>query len=184
MVCLRCKVAVEKIFSDAGLHPVSVILGEVIVEEREPDPEQILQLKQELEKAGFELMDDKKSKMIEQIKTIIIEQIHYSNELPQYNFSTIISQQVQHDYSYLSKLFSEVEGITIEQYILQQKIEKVKELLHYNELPLSRIAIDMGYSSTAHLSAQFKKITGLTPTEFKRSGIHHRHTLDSIGKTK
>ncbi len=126
------------------------------------------------------MIDDRRSKTIEKIKTFIINAVHYTEEQPHKNFSELLSQHLQHDYSYLSKLFSEVEGITLEQYTIQQKIEKVKELIIYDELSLSQIAFQLGYSSTAHLSAQFKKITGLTPTHFKKPGDKQRKSLDQI----
>ncbi len=118
---------------------------------------------------------------MEQIKNFIITSVHYSEAPSHVNFSRLLAQHTGHDYSYLSKLFSEVEGITIEQYLIRQKTEKVKELLLYNEMPLSQIAFELGYSSTAHLSAQFKKTTGLTPTQFKQMGVHSRKSLDDIG---
>jgi AraC-like DNA-binding protein len=132
-----------------------------------------------LQQLGFELLDDKRKMIIEQIKTLIIQSIHYNKERSAKN-STYISENLHHDYSYLSKLFSETEGLTIEQYIIHQKIEKVKELLVYDEKSLSEIAYETGYSSVAHLSAQFKKVTGQTPSAFKQSGIHHRKTLDAV----
>lgn len=137
-----------------------------------------------LKKAGFELIDDKRSKVIEKIKTFIIDIIHYQNELPEKNFSELISKYLNHDYSYLSNLFSESESITIEQYIINQRIEKTKELLIYDELSLSQIAFQLGYSSTAHLSNQFKKLTGLTPSQFKKMGIQSRKSLDDLSGTK
>ncbi len=182
MVCHRCRMVVESELKQLGLHPVSVILGEAVLEERVLSPQTTEAVRAALQKVGFELMDDKKSQLLEQIKTFIIETVHYQDEPSRHNFSQLLSQHLHHDYSYLSKLFSEVEGITIEQYMIHQKIEKVKELLHYNEMPLSQIAFDMGYSSTAHLSAQFKKLTGLTPTQFKQLGVPHRRPLDEVGK--
>lgn len=182
MVCQRCKMVVESSLRQLNLHPVSVMLGEVVLEEKSLSEKKTALLRTTLEEAGFELMDDKKSQLLEQIRTFIIETVHYKEEPSQLKFSQLLSQHLHHDYSYLSKLFSEVEGITIEQYLIHQKIEKAKELLHYNELPLSQIAFDLGYSSTAHLSAQFKKITGLTPTQFKQMGTHSRRPLDKVGK--
>jgi AraC-like DNA-binding protein len=137
-----------------------------------------------LRTVGFELIDDKRSKLIEQIKTYIIETVQYKEEPRQKRFSELLSQHLHHDYSYLSKLFSEVEGITIEQYVINQKIEKVKELLLYDELSLSQIAFQLGYSSTAHLSAQFKKLTGFTPSQFKQMGVQSRKALDEAGRKK
>ena len=180
MVCYRCKLAVESELKKINLHPLKVELGEVVLQEDSITNHQQQQLSVSLEQLGFELLDDKRKKIIEQIKTLIIQSIHYTKKLPAKNYSTFISESLHHDYSYLSKLFSETEGITIEQFVISQKIEKVKELLVYDEKSLSEIAYELGYSSVAHLSSQFKKITGLTPTAFKQSGIHHRKTLDKI----
>ena len=180
MVCHRCKLAIEHELRKLKLHPLKVELGEVIIKEDALSKEQQARLSNDLQQLGFELLDDKKQKIIEQIKTLIIQIIHYNKEHAQKNYSTLIAENLHHDYSYLSKLFSETEGITIEQFIINQKIEKVKEFLAYDEKSLSEIAFDIGYSSVAHLSAQFKKITGLTPTAFKQSGIHHRKTLDEV----
>ena len=167
-----------------NLHPVHIELGEVVIEEKELQKEKQDKLSTALEAVGFELMDDRKSKIIEQIKTFVIDTLHYKEEKPKRNFSELISKHLHHDYSYLSNLFSEVEGITIEQYIIYQRIEKVKELLVYDELSLSQIAFDLGYSSTAHLSNQFKKLTGLTPSQFKQRGLQSRRSLDDVGKQK
>jgi AraC-like DNA-binding protein len=166
------------------LHPVTIDLGEVVIEEKELQKEQESRLSDVLKNVGFELIDDRRSKLIERLKTFIIDTIHYKDEQPKKNFSELLSQHLRHDYSYLSNLFSQVEGITIEQYIINQKIEKVKELLLYDELSLSQIAFQLGYSSTAHLSAQFKKLLGFTPSEFKRLGRESRKSLDDVGKPK
>ncbi len=182
MVCHRCKTAVKAELEKLQLHPVNIVLGEVAIEEKHLSKEQTNQLAAGLKAIGFELMDDRKSKLIEQIKTFIIDSVHYKDEQPAKNYSELISQHLHHDYSYLSNLFSEVEGITIEQYIINQKIEKVKELLMYNELSLSQIALQLGYSSTAHLSTQFKKLTGLTASKFKQMGLQSRKSLDDVGK--
>jgi len=180
MVCHRCKLAVENELKKIGLTPLQIELGEVIVKEDAFESQQEQQLSENLKAIGFELLDDKRKKLIEKIKTLIVESIHYNKHPSNKNFSTLISEHLHHDYSYLSKLFSDTEGITIEQFIISQKIEKAKELLVYDEMSLSEIAFELNYSSVAHLSAQFKKITGLTPSEFKKSGIHHRKTLDSL----
>ena len=180
MVCQRCKLAVENELRKIGLHPIKTELGEVIIKEDALHKEQQDKLSKNLKALGFELLDDKRKKIIEQIKTLIINAIHYNDKQPQKNYSAFIAEKLHHDYSYLSKLFSETEGITIEQFIINQRIEKVKELLVYDEKNLSEIAYETGYSSVAHLSAQFKKITGQTPTVFKQSGIHHRKTLDNV----
>ena len=184
MVCNRCKMVVKTEFENLGLHPVNIGLGEVVIEEKKLRKEQQNSLREALQKLGFELIDDKRSKLIEQIKSFIIDTIHYNKEHPNKNYSELLSQHLHHDYSYLSNLFSQVEGITIEQYIINQKIEKVKELLIYDEMSLSEIAVELNYSSTAHLSAQFKKLTGLTPSKFKQIGMQGRRSLDEIGKQK
>jgi len=163
-----------------NLHPITIGLGEVVLEEKELGKEQQSNLSNALHVVGFELIDDRKSKLIEQIKTFVIDTVHYQEKQPNKNYSQLLSQHLQHDYSYLSNLFSGVEGITIEQFIIHQKIEKVKELLIYDELSLSQIAFTLGYSSTAHLSSQFKKVTGLTPSHFKQVGRHKRNPLDKV----
>lgn len=184
MVCHRCKMVVQTELEKLNLHPVNIALGEVVIEEKELSKEQAKQLDEALKAVGFQLIDDRKSKIIEGIKTFVINAIHYKDEQPKKNYSERLSQHLHHDYSYLSNLFSQVEGITIEQYIINQKIEKVKELLLYDELSLSQIAMQLGYSSTAHLSAQFKKLTGLTPSKFKQLGVESRKSLDDVGKPK
>ena len=180
MVCYRCKLSVENELKKLKLHPLKVELGEIVLKEDAITKQQQQQLSINLKQLGFELLDDKRKKIIEQIKTLIINNIHYNKENSSRNYSGFIAENLYHDYSYLSKLFSETEGITIEQFIINQKIEKVKELLVYDEKSLSEIAFETGYSSVAHLSSQFKKVTGLTPTQFKQSGIHHRKTLDKV----
>jgi len=184
MVCRRCKMVVESELQKSGLHPLNVSLGEAVIEEKSLTNEHRHQLNEALKTVGFELIDDKRSRLIEKIKNFVINSIHHKEEQPEKKFSELLSQQLHHDYSYLSKLFSEVEGITIEQYIITQKIEKVKELLLYDELSLSEIAFQLGYSSTAHLSAQFKKFTGFTPSQFKRMGVQSRKALDEAGSKK
>lgn len=180
MVCNRCIEAVKTLLEKEGLPYQSVVLGEVKLA-AEPAAEQILQLKEGLQRLGFELLDDARKKLIEKIKTSIITHIHHSDATERkYNFSHLLATELQRDYSYLSHLFSEVEGITIEKYIIQQKIERAKELLVYDEMNLSQIAFELGYSSVAHLSAQFKKTTGLTPSHFKKLGGQHRKTLDAL----
>lgn len=162
-----------------GLEPVSVELGEAVLK-KELTSEQKIELGQALEQLGFELMDDKKSRIIERIKTIIIDLVHQKNSEMQLNLSDILSSELQHDYHYLSNLFSEVEGTTIEKYFIAQKIERVKELLVYDELSLSEIAYQLNYSSVAYLSAQFKKVTGLTPSHFKNISGIRRKPLDEV----
>jgi AraC-like DNA-binding protein len=180
MVCNRCKIVVSAELEKLSLHPVNILLGEVAIEEKELTKERLSKLSHALEAVGFELIDDRRSKLIEQIKTFVINTVHYKDEQPKKNYSKLLSQHLHHNYSHLSNLFSEVEGTTIEQYIINQKIEKVKELIIYDELSLSEIAYKLGYSSVAHLSNQFKKITGLTPSHFKQVGINKRKSLDKI----
>lgn len=179
MVCDRCKMAVKAELMKLGFHPVSVELGEVELTEHKLVKEQLKAIDNELRKIGFELIDNRVSKLIERLKNAIIESVHYSEPL-NIKYSSYLADKLQQDYSYLSKLFSEVEGITIEHYIIKQKTERVKELLVYDELSLSQIADILGYSSIAHLSAQFKKLTGLTPTFYKNKGLHTRLPLDKI----
>jgi AraC-like DNA-binding protein len=179
MVCNRCITAVKALLDEVKLSYTAVHLGEVEVE-KDPAPKQLEALREKLSVAGFELLDDTKKKLIEKIKTIIIKQVHYGKGDERFNLSHNLSSSLHKDYSYLSHLFSEVEGITIEKYLILQKIEKAKELLVYDEASLSQIAFDLGYSSVAHLSAQFKKITGLTPSHFKKLGGIRRKTLDEV----
>ena len=179
MVCNRCIAAVRNILETRGLPLRSVQLGEVELQ-HEISSEQTEHLRRDLQLIGFELLDDSRKKLIEKIKNIIISQVHYNQGDDRYKLSDILSSQLHKDYSYLSHLFSEVEGITIEKYLINQKIEKVKELLVYNEASLSQIAFDLGYSSVAHLSTQFKKVTGMTPSQFKSLGSKNRKTLDQV----
>ena len=179
MVCSRCKMVVKEQLEKAGLHPLSVDLGEVEIKET-LSPKQKSMLDTSLRSLGFELMDDKKSKTIEKIKTAIISLIHHSGENPNENLSTYITSMIPQDYSYLSNLFSEVEGTTIEKYFINQRIEKIKELLVYDELSISEIADRMGYSSVAYLSNQFKKVTGFTPSYFKSLKGHKRKNIEEL----
>lgn len=162
-----------------GLHPLAVQLGEVDVREELTEQNKNL-LNQNLLSFGFELIDDKKSRLIEKIKNTIVETVHYSEEQLKTNFSEHLSQKLHHDYSFLSNLFSEAEGITIEKYFILQKIEKIKELLMYDELSLSEIAIKLNYSSVAYLSNQFKKVTGLTPSFFKSMKTKDRKQIEDL----
>ena len=179
MVCNRCVMVVRQEFEKLGIETCSVALGEVETDTDVPK-ETLIELREALGTHGFELLDNAKQQMIEKIKTIIIQQVHYNQEESQYNFSEILASALHKDYSYLSSLFSEVEGITIEKYIINQKIERVKELIIYDEMNLSEIAYKMGYSSVAHLSNQFKKVTGLTPSHFKQVGENRRKPLDKM----
>ncbi len=179
MVSIRCKMIVKAELEKLNLECISVELGEVLLKNN-LNTDEIKILKNELEKYGFELMDDKKSILIEKIKKVVIEMIHYSDELPKVNFSNFISEKLNYDYTYLANLFSEVQGITIEHYIILHKIERVKELIIYNELNLTEISLLMQYSSVAHLSKQFKKVTGLTPTFFKKIKDKRRGGIENV----
>ena len=180
MVSTRCKIVVKEELKKLGVHYIMVDLGEIEIME-DLTSEQREQLKTTLLKSGLELMEDKKSILIEKIKTLIIEMVHYSDELPKTNISDYLSEKLNHDSTYMSNLFSEVQGITIQQFIISHKIERVKELIIYGELNLTEIAWKMNYSSVAHLSNQFKKITGLTPTHFKQLKVKRRQPIDMIG---
>ena len=162
-----------------GLHPASVELGEVEVSDQ-PDKNTLQQLNDNLKLLGFEIIDDRKSRIIEQIKNAVVSLIHHSEESPNLNLSEYLSQQLNYDYGYLSNLFSEVEGSTIEKYFIAQKIEKVKELMMYDELTLSQIANQLGYSSVAYLSSQFKKQTGLTPTFYRSLKENKRRNIEDL----
>ena len=179
MVSLRCKMIVKSELEKLGIHHLVVELGEVEIEEQIAQ-DIILQLKTALLHYGLELMEDKKAMLIEKIKTIIIEMIHYGDELPKMNFSIYLADKLQMDYTYLSNLFSEVKGTTIEHFIIAHKIERVKELLVYNELTISEIAWKLQYSSVAHLSNQFKKVTGLTPSYFKKMKTKRMIALENL----
>lgn len=183
MVCNRCIMVVKQELERQGLHPEKVSLGEVIIKEDNLSDDQQNKLDAELVKLGFERIDDRKARLIEGIKNKVIQMIHYTDKVDlKVNWSSLLSEEMHYEYNYLSNLFSSIEGITLEQYIIKQKIEKVKELLFYDELSLSEIADKLGYSSVAHLSAQFKKITGFTPSEMKKSRDidQNRKPLDSV----
>jgi AraC family transcriptional regulator len=183
MVCNRCIAAVKQELEQQGLHPKRVSLGEVDIEETELSDTQLHNLDTALVNLGFERIDDRKGRLIEAIKSKVIQMIHHTDKVNlKFNWSSVLSEELHYEYNYLSNLFSSVEGITLEQYIIRQKIEKVKELLFYDELNLSEIAYRLGYSSVAHLSTQFKKVTGLTPSEMKKSREidQNRKPLDSV----
>jgi AraC-like DNA-binding protein len=182
MVSTRCKIAVKEELKKLGLHFIVVDLGEVEIME-DMTAEQKEQLKIGLLTSGLELMDDKRAVLIEKIKNVIMEMIHHSDDSPKLNYSDYISEKLNYDYTYLSNLFSEVKGITIQQFIIIHKIEKVKELLFYDELNLTEISFKMHYSSVAHLSNQFKKITGLTPSVYKNLKDKRRRPLEEIGNS-
>ena len=179
MVSIRCKMVVTSELEKLGLHPTSVELGEVEIKDK-VSKEKLDQLSLALQLTGLELMDDNKKILVEKIKTIIIELIHYSDEQIKINLSDHLSEKLNHNYTYLSNLFSEVKGTTIEQFYLANKIEKVKELLVYDELNLTEIAWKLHYSSVSHLSNQFKKMTGLTPSHFKNLKHKRRIALGNL----
>jgi AraC-like DNA-binding protein len=179
MVSLRCKMLVKEELKKIGLHYTHVDLGMVEIQE-EISHEQFEELKKNLAKSGLELLDDKKTILIERIKNVIIELVHYTDEIPKVNYSHYISEKLHHDYTYLSNVFSEVKGITIQQFIINHKIERVKELLLYDEYNLTEIANMLNYSSVAHLSNQFKKNTGLCPTYFKHLQLMRKENLENI----
>lgn len=182
MVCNRCIMIVEQIFQQAGIIPAYATLGEIIIKGKDPNQEQLAKIDEQLLKHGFERIEDKKSQLLEQIKATVIDMVHHHDHFEMnINWSHYLAEKLHYDYNYLSGLFSSVTGTTLEQYIIKQKIEKVKEYLFYNELSVKEIAYRLGYSSVAHLSTQFKKITGLTPTGFKemRESIP-RKPLDRI----
>jgi len=179
MVSLRCKMLVESELEKLGLTCISVELGVVDIRE-EISKEQLKTFGKNLKKAGLELLDDKKNILVEKIKTVIIEMVHYADEIPKVKDSDYISEKLKYDYTYLSNTFSEVKGMTIQQYIILHKIEKVKELMMYDEVTLTEIAYKLHYSSVAHLSNQFKKITGLTPTYFKEIKEKRKRNLEDL----
>jgi AraC-like DNA-binding protein len=180
MVSNRCKALVKEELKKLGLHFVVVDLGEVDIMET-LSAEQLQELNIALLNSGLELMDDKKSILIEKIKNVVIQMIHHSDELVKINFSQLISEKLNHDYTYLANLFSEVQGMTIEHFIIAHKIERIKELIMYDELTISEIAWKMNYSSLAHLSNQFKKVTGLSPSHFKQLKDKRRSPLEEVG---
>lgn len=179
MVCDRCKMAVKSELEKIGLHPISVALGEVEIQE-DTIEYQKNQLITVLNTLGFELLDDKKSQLIEKTKTLIIDLVHHQKTELKTNLSDYLAVEVNQDYNTLSNLFSEVEGTTIEKFFIAQKIERVKELLLYDELTLSEIAYQLHYSNVAHLSNQFKKVTGFSPSHYKKSADKNRKQLDLL----
>jgi len=179
MVSLRCKMLVKEELKKLGLDYVIIDLGMIEILE-DITEEKRIQLGRNLLKSGLELLDDKRSILIERIKNVIIEMIHYSEEIPKTNYSEYISEKLDYDYTYLANTFSEVTGITIQNYIINHKIERVKELLLYDELNLGEIAFKLHYSSAAHLSNQFKKVTGLTPSFYKKLQIKRRRNLENL----
>lgn len=180
MVSTRCKMVVKEELKKIGLHFIIVDLGEIEIMENISDEKRAL-LRKGLANSGLELMDDKKAILIEKIKNVIIEMVHYSDEMPKVNYSDYISEKLNHDYTYLSNIFSEVKGMTIQQFIINHKIERAKELLLYDEFNLTEISYKLNYSSVAHLSNQFKKVTGLTPSHFKKLKEKRRNPIEEIG---
>lgn len=179
MVCIRCQMVVKSELEKLGIHFSSVTIGEANIMD-ELNSEQLTLLDRNLKLAGLELMDNKKSILVESIKLAIIDLVHYTDEQIKVNLSDYLSEKLNFNYTYMANLFSEVKGITIEKFYLQHKIEKVKELIVYNELSLSEIAFKMHYSSAAHLSNQFKKFTGLSPSHFKKLKNIRRKTLEDL----
>lgn len=180
MVSNRCKIVVKEELKKLGLHSIVVELGEVEIME-DIDDEQREQIKNVLLDTGLELIDDKRSILIEKIKSAVVEMVHHSNENLKINFSEYISKKLTHNYTYLANLFSEVQGTTIEQFIISHKIERIKELIIYGDMNITEIAWEMNYSSVAHLSNQFKKATGLSPSHFKQLKEKRRSPLEEIG---
>lgn len=182
MVSARCKLAVKEVLKGMNLHFVVVELGEVDIME-DITLAQREEMKAALLLSGLELMDDKKAVLIEKIKNVIIEMVHHSDEVIKTNFSTFLSEKLNYDYTYMANLFSEVQGTTIEQYIISNKVERIKELIIYGELNITEIAWKMNYSSVAHLSNQFKKVTGLSPSHFKKLKDKRRSPIEEIGNS-
>ena len=179
MVCPRCIMSVENILKENKLEPNYVRLGEIELV-KTLNKKQLEELSDDLQKVGFELLDDQKKQVIEKIKNLLVQKVQQGNIEEHFSINKYLSQKVFKDYSSISKLFSEVEGITIEQFFILQKIEKSKEWLIYDELSLGQIAFNLGYSSSQHLSSQFKKLTGMTPTQFKSLGAIHRKAIDHV----
>ena len=180
MICDRCIMVVNQQLSALGFTIISTFLGQVSIKEN-PDEAQLSKVRLALKILGFELIDQKREQLVERIKNVIVEMVHHTDpDDIKINYSDYIASRLGKDYPYLSSLFSESEDITIEKYIISQKIEKVKELLEYDELNLNQIALTMGYSSTAHLSTQFKNVTGMTPSKFRTLETKRRKPLDLI----
>ena len=180
MVCQRCILAVKAEAEKLGIHNADVTLGQMLFSDKQPDTQELETLKLALCNLGFEIIDDKKSRLIERVKTLVIEKIHHNDGELNNNWTELIAAELHYEYNYISNLFSSVEGITIEQFIIRQKIEKVKELLLYNELNLSEIAYRLGYSSSAYLTNQFKKVTGMTPGQFRKLLNKNRNAIDQL----
>jgi AraC-like DNA-binding protein len=179
MVSLRCKIVVKDELRKLGISYLNISLGQVELAE-EINRSQLENIRTALKQSGLELMDDKKAVLIEKIKDVVIEMVHYEDELPKVNFSDYLTEKLEYNYTYLANLFSETEGTTIEHFIIIHKIERVKELIIYDELNLTEIAWKLHYSSVSHLSNQFKKITGLTPSFFKSLKNKKRNNLENL----
>ncbi len=179
MVCNRCIMAVRNEFEKAGMQPINVIMGEVELSNSLTD-EQLRDLNNKLSELGFEILDDKNQKLIEKIKNLLIEEVQSGNIEEHFSLTEFLTKKLHKEYTQVSRLFSEVEGITLEHFFILQKVEKVKEWLVYDELNLNEISYKLGYSSVQHLSNQFKKITGMTPSSFKKIGSSHRKPLDNV----
>jgi AraC-like DNA-binding protein len=180
MISDRCKIAVKEKLRKLGLHFIMVDLGEIEIMEN-ISGQRLMNLKIALFSGGFELIDNKRAILIERISKIIIQMVHYTDEMIEVNFSDYLSDKLGHDYNYMSRIFSEVKSITIKQFIIIHKVEKVKEFLLYNELTLTEISYKLNYSSVAHLSNQFRKVTGLSPSEFKHLKNKNRIPIEDIG---
>jgi AraC-like DNA-binding protein len=180
MVSNLCKLIVKQELKKLGLHFIVVDLGEIEIMETISETKRS-ELQHNLAELGLELMDDKRSILIERIKGVIVEMVHLADEMPNITFSNYLSQKLDHDYTYMANLFSAVQGITLEQFIIMHKVERIKELIIYGDLNLTEISYKLNYSSVAHLSNQFKKVTGLTPTHFKNLKNKRRISLDEIG---
>ena len=180
MVTRRCQTAVKEVLKDLGLHYIMVDLGEVDIME-ELTTEQRDQVRTKLQQSGLELLDDKRTIIIEKVKSIIIDMVHNSNEPVKTNFSDYLSQKLNYDYTYLANLFSEIQGTTIQQFVIKHKVERIKELIMYDELNITEIAFLMDYSSVAHLSNQFKKTTGLSPSQFRNFKNRKRNPIEEVG---
>ncbi len=179
MVCNRCKMVVNAELEKLGIHPLTIDLGEVEIA-RELSAKESQEVNNALQKVGFELMDDKKSRLIEKVKTLLIDLVHNRDNQLSTNLSDYLAAELKLEYSYLSSLFTQVEGTTVEHYFIAQKIERVKELLVYDETTLSEIAYQLNYSSVAHLSKQFKKVTGFTPSHYKQLKDNKRKSLEDL----
>lgn len=180
MVCPRCVEAVRNVARELNLDPLYVSLGELILDKDSMSETELEKLDKSLEELGFKRIDERRSQMIQKIKSVVIRHIHHADGGVKNNWSDLIGKEIPYEYSYISNLFSQVEGITLEQFIIRQKIEKVKELLFYDEMNLGEIAWQMGYSSPSYLNSQFKKVTGMTPGEFRKLHQNQRKSLDEL----